>query len=822
MKTIKQIADEIGVTRQAVYQKIKRNSLMTHLQEFIKIDKDIVYINADGENIIKEIFSKKQKNHTQNQNEYNKPVNTVNTFDGAVNKNDDLFTPTVNTFRIDSLRNVKGNNGQYTALCPAHDDNNNSLSVKITNDRVLLYCHAGCSTESIVSALGLPMTALFTDDKPQKIKAPKYKTNTITYEYRTEDGSLAYRKQRYEFSDGSKSFGFFQPNGEKGRGGQSYPYNLTDVLNAETVYFCEGEKCVEAIKKAGRVATSLDAGANSKWQNEYNAYFEGKNVIILPDNDEPGLKYAFSIKKELPDAVIKELPGLPEKGDIFDWLKLGHNIEEIDDLPDFDIDISQTELSEISVEDLPGFIDINPFTPEKKNRYRWDDIGTSNHFADSYKNICRYCPEAKSWYIYDGKVWKIDVGGVVTSQYGKAFTFHLLDCRKHLNDDNQRENWIKYVAKRIQKKSRDIMISDASSVYPVSIHKFDKDINLLNVQNGTIDLQNFKLKPHNPDDLLSKIANVSYNETAKCDRWERFITEIMQDDTDKAEFLQKALGYALTGDTSEECFFIFYGNTTRNGKGTTAETALHILGDYGRTAQPETVAQKQNSSGSGPSEDVARLKGARFVNMSEPDKGLRLNAALVKSMTGGDTITARFLHQNSFEFRPEYKLFINTNHLPRVNDDSIFASGRVKLIPFERHFPENEQDKGLKSFFRQPQNKSGILNWLLTGLQLLKENGLKQPKAVLDATAQYREDSDVIGQFINECLFEKSGYNTQLKNVHDVYESWCKDNGNGVLNSHNLSAELKKKGKKIERGAKNKVYLFDYALISDREDIPPE
>ena len=245
------------------------------------------------------------------------------------------------------------------------------------------------------------------------------------------------------------------------------------------------------------------------------------------------------------------------------------------------------------------------------------------------------------------------------------------------------------------------------------------------------------------------------------------------------------------------------------------------MGDYARTAQPETVAQKQNSSGSGPSEDVARLKGARFVNMSEPDKGLRLNAALVKAMTGGDTITARFLHQNSFEFKPEYKLFINTNHLPRVNDDSIFASGRVKLIPFERHFPENEQDKGLKMFFRQPYNKSGILNWLLTGLQLLKEDGLKQPKAVLDATAQYREDSDVIGQFINNCLIKNENIKTPIKSIYTAYEEWCKENGYGILNKNNLSAELRRKGLIIKNADKNRVFLFEYNLIYQGE-IPRE
>ena len=561
MKTIKQIADELGVTKNAIHKRMNREPLLSALPKHTQVITGITYIDVDGINILKSIFLSKGYSQT--------PVDR--------SQNQDEYSQT--KFNLQLLQNVKGGNGQYTALCPAHDDNNNSLSVKMTNERVLLYCHAGCLTESIVSALGLPMTALFLDEKPppkSKLKKQKYTINTITYEYKTENGILIYRKQRYEFSDGSKSFAFYTPNGEKGRGGKSYPYNLPDVLTAETVYFCEGEKCVEAIKKAGRVATSLDAGANSVWKKEYNTYFEGKNVIILPDNDEPGLKYAINIKKELPHAVIKSLLDLPEKGDVFDWLKLGHSMSEIDELPDFDADLLQMGLSEISVEELPGFIDINPFTAENKNRYRWDDIGTSNHFADAYKNICRYCPEAKNWYIYDGKVWKIDVGGVVTSQYGKAFTFYMLDCRKYLSDDIQRESWIKYVAKRIQKKSRDIMLSDASSVYPVSIHEFDKDINLLNVQNGTIDLKTFTLRPHNPDDFLSKMANVSFDENAKCERWERFITEIMQDDEDKAQFLQKALGYALSGDTSKECFFIFYGNTTRNGHGIANFALLHI------------------------------------------------------------------------------------------------------------------------------------------------------------------------------------------------------------------------------------------------------
>jgi putative DNA primase/helicase len=366
------------------------------------------------------------------------------------------------------------------------------------------------------------------------------------------------------------------------------------------------------------------------------------------------------------------------------------------------------------------------------------------------------------------------------------------------------------------------MIADAASCWSVSILEFDKDPYLFNCLNCTLNLRDFSVHKHNPNDYLSKVANVDYDEKAECARWESFVSEIMRGDVDTAKFLQKALGYTLTGDTSEECFFILYGSTTRNGKGTMMETTLHMLGDYGRTAQPETVAQKQFASSGNPSEDIARLKGARFVNMSEPDKGLRLNSALVKQVTGGDSVTARFLHQNSFEYRPEYKLFINTNHLPRVTDDSIFASGRVKLIPFERHFSESEQDKGLKGLFKEVKNVSGIFNWFINGLRLIQAEGLEQPKAIRDATAQYREESDTVGLFIGECLVEIPDIKTPLKEIHTTYEKWCNENGYSPINRQSLARELRRNGLAIEKKTGRGVRVLRYGISASDNEIPEE
>lgn len=463
---------------------------------------------------------------------------------------------------------------------------------------------------------------------------------------------------------------------------------------------------------------------------------------------------------------------------------------------------------------------INPF--DDPSRYTWDALGLRLIFADTYKNVSRYVPEAKEWYNYNGKVWSIDTGGMKVQQQAVDLMEHLMDCRKLLTDERERQSWVEFVAYQMKKISRNIVIEDAKSVYPVSITDFDKDPYLLNCQNCTLDLKTMKISLHNPDHLLTKITGAAFDRRANCGRWSKFIDEVMQGDKDKIKFLQKALGYTLIGDTSQECFFILYGNTTRNGKGTMMETTLHLLGSYGRTAQPETIAYKQNTHSGAPTEDIARLKGARFVNMSEPDKGLRLNAALVKQLTGGDTVTARFLHQNSFEYRPEYKLFINTNHLPLVTDDTIFASGRVKLISFERHFNENEQDKGLKDHFKQPDNMSGILNWYINGLKFLMSEGLKQPKPISDAINKYREDSNPVSQFVAENLIIAKHEKVLFREVYTAYSIWCDSWGYSALNRRNFANELRKKGMEARNATGNQIYLMDCKLTIEESEMPKE
>lgn len=249
----------------------------------------------------------------------------------------------------------------------------------------------------------------------------------------------------------------------------------------------------------------------------------------------------------------------------------------------------------------------------------------------------------------------------------------------------------------------------------------------------------------------------------------------------------------MTGDTRMECLFILYGPTSRNGKGTTMESILRIMGEYGKNADPTMLQAKFNAQSGGPSEEIARLAGSRFVNISEPEKKITLDAALTKRLTGNDTITARYLHENSFEFRPNFKIFINTNHRPNITDLTLFESGRIKIIPFDRHFDEKEQDKGLKGFFAEPENMSGILNWMLEGYKLFRSQGLEMPDSVVQATMDYQMFSDKMGQFFSECLQPKADSELRRAAVYTRYKEWCAENGYRADSAKMLNTEIDKR-----------------------------
>lgn len=439
-----------------------------------------------------------------------------------------------------------------------------------------------------------------------------------------------------------------------------------------------------------------------------------------------------------------------------------------------------------------GVIVIDPLQDER--RYGWNDIGTGNLFAGTYRNVARYVPQAESWYVYEGGVWKLDSSGLRVAEMAKSLVQYMIECAANIADDDKREKYLKFVTKMNSNRARMAMLESAKSIYPIQLSEFDKDPYLFNCQNGTFDLRIFKLRPHSPADFLSKIANVDYIPNATCERWEQFMGEIMEHDTEKAQYLQTAIGYAVTGLQNQKCFFILHGQKTNNGKSTFMDAIMYIMGDYAKAAQADVITSKQFArDSSAPSEDIARLWGARLVSMAEPDKSARLNVGLIKQMTGNDPLTARFLRQNSFQFVPEFKIFLHANDLPQTTDDTVFSSGRVKVIQFNREFKSEEQDRTLAAAFREPENVSGILNWMLEGARLFLCSGLCDPVAVQAAVAAYRVESDVVGCFITECLVRDGKTRVLISNIYAEYQTWCDKFGYQSMNLKNLTRELRRK-----------------------------
>lgn len=471
--------------------------------------------------------------------------------------------------------------------------------------------------------------------------------------------------------------------------------------------------------------------------------------------------------------------------------------------------------------ELDAFLDAAK--PENSREYAWSDIGAGRLFADCFKEQARYVPERKCWYIYHNGVWSADIGNLGVMELCKKLADALLLYALRIEDERARTDFLKYATKWQSRYTRETLLKDAQSCYPIPMSEFDRDPYTLNCTNGTLHLDTMEFTPHRPEDRLTKSTNVVYDPDVRSKRFDDYISEVMCGDQEKTRFLQKALGYCITGDTRYECMFILYGPSTRNGKGTLCESILRLLGSYACTVQPETISDSKYTNSHNPSEDIARLAGIRFANISEPKKGLVLNAAKVKSMTGNDTINARFLHENSFDFRPQFKIVINANFLPVINDMTLFQSGRIIIIPFTRHFEEEEQDHTLKDELLKPENQTAILNWLVEGYRMLRQEGFAQPDSVKAATAEYRHDSDKIMQFVEERLEEKEGHELRTSDVHGAYKDWCMQNNFGAENIKNFNQALRSFAQVVRKRPKTgggaTTMLLGYRIIGRAEPL---
>ena len=739
--------------------------------------------------------------------------------------------------RLKGVKKVGENT--YQAYSPLRDEKEPSLYItKKDNGYILMNDQGGGDTKATLTKIGLTMRILFPDGgssgSEPKGSDPERKVAAI-YQYLDKNGELVAEKVRYT----NKTF-FWRSKKPDGSYDYHKPenvplYNGMVLEKAEAVFLVEGEKDVDTLTKHGLPAVSLPNGAH--WENEYAAYFSDKVIIILPDNDGAGRGYAKAALKALKptnyNTGIMQLnnwwPEIPEKGDVSDYIaakgeeavaKLKETLDVVTrnrkPAPAVKVvPVAQCSTATVTVAATSAPLMLKTYGDYSNPKYSTTDNGSGRLFSDIVKGQARYVASRKSWFIYDGTRWAPDEGNMATMEMCKTIGDALNRYAFDIKDEKKRQEYLRYTIRWLSRNYRKTILDDAASVYNIGMGEFDADVNLLNCKNGTLDLKTMKFRSHNPDDKITKIADVVYDPNAKCPRFDQFLTEVMSGDADKSAFLQKALGYALSGDSRFECLFFLYGATTRNGKSTLMESVLRVFGDYGLTVAPETIAAKQRNS-SGPSEDLARLAGRRLANISEPSRGMRLNAAQVKSMTGNDSINARFLHCNSFDFRPQFKLYINTNYLPSVDDMSLFSSNRVRVIPFDRHFEPQEQDPNLKHLFAKEESKSAILNWLIAGWQLLQKEGLNSPAAVVEATKEYSRDSNKIALFAEEKLIEDRTGEARTAAVYERYKEWCDVNGCMPENSTNFKKSLQAIGTVVRRrprdGSEKTTLLLGYRL----------
>lgn len=619
------------------------------------------------------------------------------------------------------------------------------------------------------------------NDLYQKVHGVKPTSDTpqLTYDYHSADGSLVYQVVRKI----PKNFVQRRPDGAGGwiwkMGGITrVPYRLPDILKAPQsarLFVCEGEKDCDSLRRHGILATTNPGGAG-KWLTSMSQYLLGRDVIILPDNDEVGENHALEVAAKLHgiarSITIHRLPGLPEKGDVSDWLAVGGNVSELHDIV----------LQDPVPEEKPRYLNGHHAAPDPNdapipNENDYGQISAKNNgeplievlppeFADdalalnlssTYGETLRYVAAWGRWFLWSGQVWKHD-------DTLKVYDLCRRTCRSYAVNASPTVQKAITSAKTIAGVEKLIR---ADRRHAATVGQWDSDPWLLNTPSGIVDLRTREMMAHDPLHHMTKKTAVGPDPDMPCPLWEKFLHECTDGDVKLQAYLQRVCGYALTGVTREHAMFFAYG-TGRNGKGVFLNTAASILGDYAMTADPDTFT----ASGTGKHLTVlARLQGARLVVAQETEEGVPWAEARIKSITGGDPITANYMRQDHFTYMPQFKLFMAGNHKPGLNSVDEAIKARFNLIPFVVTIPKEERDERLTEKLREEW--PAILRWMIDGCWDWQQVKLKPPVVVSNATGDYFDAEDALGLWIEACCYV--GPPKQTEDQSGVlFKSWVK------------------------------------------------
>jgi putative DNA primase/helicase len=392
---------------------------------------------------------------------------------------------------------------------------------------------------------------------------------------------------------------------------------------------------------------------------------------------------------------------------------------------------------------------------------------------------------------------------MIIQEYGKETVLRLGDEAPMFKSDSERTAAFKWAALSQNKAKIDNLIALSCSSIPLSPGEMDTSPYLFNCKNGTLDVKTMEFRKHRQQDFITKLAGVEYLPYAECPLWLNHLKLVFNDD-DAGTFIrgfQEICGYSLIAGNPEQLMFILYG-TGKNGKSVTLETLAKIWGDYAVNIAPETLMQRRNNEG--PRGDIARIAGARLITSSEGEDGARLAEAIIKQLTGGDRVTVRRLYEREFEFVPEGKIWLSTNHKPIIMGTDYAIWRRIWLIPFMTCIPDDKRDQNIKG--KLAREGSGILNWCLAGLTRYFEHGtLPQPVRITEASQVYRDDSDLLGDFLNDrCVMQ--GEITRSGLLAE-YRNWCSLANEKPISNKRFTSLLENRGLTTRKSGNDRYWI---------------
>jgi len=789
----------------------------------------------------------------------------------SVHSHGDLTPQEISNYIRERLPGLEQSGEELRWRCPVHGGEGMNFTISATTG--MWYCHSQCGRGGSLFDLEMALTGAdfhsaanevrrivgrpalrqvdrepemkwglpgwshgYLRERIEKIERDNRWKHAVTYPYFLADGSLSYVKVRFVDKQNDKTFRQYAVTSKLGwlprnkAGAPPILYRLNTLAAADEVFITNGEKAADRGAAELGIVTTCTPDGEGKWSAEYTKPLVGKTVRILVDNDTKGATHGKVVSSALAQHVsevkVIQLPGLPPKGDLWDWIEAGGTRDQLKEI------VEKTAAVKAPPPDVPS-PDAPPPNPTLKSNVvslraaspgaalvpppnatslltqLLNDTGNADRLIAFRGTELRYCPAIRKWLVWDGRRWAVDDKGAIR-RAAKQTMLEFLSQAAHADDaDLQKFAYGSLDARRINN-----MIALAECELIIMPDQLDTHPFLINFLNGTLDLRTGELKPHDEKQYLTKLVHHNYEPQAECSLFLGFLGRIMgghadasERDLDRAdrmvEYLQRALGYSMTGTTEEKAVFVPFG-TGNNGKTTLLSTFLQLLEEYAVLLQVDTLMVRAESNNT--QADLADLRGARFVMTSETEEGQRLAQGKLKRITQGmGKIKATRKYENPIEFPETHKLWMDTNSKPliRAADDQA-TFNRLHPIPFTVTIPTGEIDKTLPR--KLLAEAEGILAWAVEGAKLWRRVGLQKPPEVSAANDDWRSENDQLGRFVEECCVVADCASAKARPLYEAYRAWAEGAGEHAVTETLFGTRLRDRGYAKEHRRYGTIY----------------